>query len=249
MIRYISTSSVRRRRRLRPFQKRTVQTQFGVLCAQPFSLFAFIIVEHLGIIGRRTCSGGGDPPAEQLISDTDLCGYVRNGPTGIDKPGARPARDTPGRTSCGFPTREHPPRRTSSPAIRCPPSGVNPNTRPRTPHCHPPSRNPTMPGDLPILMSFHRNYHYHRARLARVSSGRYLVLSNPVLTRALESFVDDRVSVERARDNRCRERRLEVKTRLPTAVTTLRSWPASAPQVNTWGEFAGFGVNGPTRRA
>lgn len=82
--RYISTGSVRRRRRPRLFQKRPIQTQFGILLAQTLQLCAFIVIEHLGIIGCRTRLGRRDPPAEQSFSNADLRGDMRDRTASID---------------------------------------------------------------------------------------------------------------------------------------------------------------------
>jgi hypothetical protein len=51
--RQASAGSVRRRRRPRPFQKLTVQTQFNILMAQAFQLSAFIGIEHRASIELR----------------------------------------------------------------------------------------------------------------------------------------------------------------------------------------------------
>ncbi len=67
---------------------------------------------------------GGDPTAQQLLSNTELSGHMRDPVDRCQQPDAQPARDPPECTFGDFLTRKHPSRRTSSPTIRCSPSAA-----------------------------------------------------------------------------------------------------------------------------
>ena len=84
MTRYISTGSVRRRRRPRLFSK--------MPCPNVIRRFPYVTVPTLCVHRRRaprdyrllSVLWPPRPPAEQLLSNTDLRGNVRDRPAGVD---------------------------------------------------------------------------------------------------------------------------------------------------------------------